>query len=54
MYSNIQRNGFTLIGLGWGMLYHFLAAISIFFAVLALGTIIRCIWNSRHVDQIWQ
>lgn len=54
MYSNIQRSGVAFVSLSWGFMYHLLATLSIFFAILAVGMIIRCIWSEKHQDPNWQ
>lgn len=55
MYSNVQKSGLAFIGLGWGAVYHFLAIVSIFFAILAVVTIAMTIWGDRYSEnEEWQ
>ncbi|MEE6673934.1 hypothetical protein ACWYVZ_04520 [Pediococcus acidilactici] len=54
MYTNVQKNGILWIGFSWNGLYHGLAIVSIFFAILAVGTILRSMWARTHFDPIWE
>lgn len=54
MYTNVQKNGMLWIGFSWNGLYHGLAIVSIFFAILAVGTILRSMWARTHFDPTWE